>query len=274
MKSQQVDLHLHTTASDGTWLPQELVAAVQLAGLGSFAVTDHETVANVAATQKYAQEAGLNFVPGVEISTTEGQHSFHILGYGIDITNQHLLELLAHNENLLAQKDEDSISKLIKQGWPLSLNTFADYRYDRRRGGWKALNYLQDLGLCVDVRDFFNRIFTADNDLGFPVFPTMNETIQTIRQAGGVALLAHAASDFHGPGLDATLLQLASQPLDGFECYHSGHSQEDTATLVRYCHERGLLISGGSDCHGTFVPGRHLGEPLIFLEDLVLPGLL
>ncbi|MEG0971058.1 MAG: PHP domain-containing protein, partial [Acidaminococcaceae bacterium] len=56
MKSQQVDLHLHTTASDGTWLPQELVAAAQLAGLGSFAVTDHETVANVAATQKYAQE--------------------------------------------------------------------------------------------------------------------------------------------------------------------------------------------------------------------------
>ena len=133
---------------------------------------------------------------------------------------------------------------------------------------------MQDKGLCGDVNDFFSRIFTKEHDLGFPVFPSIKEVVDAIHAAGGVALCAHAASSFHGPGLAATLLELAKEDFDGFECYHSGHSREDTAALLTYCRQHQLLVSGGSDCHGSFVPSRALGRPVIDTSDLNLPGLL
>lgn len=270
----KVDLHIHSTASDGTWTPGEVVAAAVAAGLGAIAVTDHDSVANVAATRKLAEEAGLKFITGTEICSTKDDFCFHILGYGIDINNKQLGELLAHNEQLLQDKDDDSVKLLIEQGWPLDFGEFLQYDYDRRRGGWKALAFLQDKGLCGDVNDFFSRIFTKEHDLAFPTFPSVKEVVDAIHGAGGVALCAHAASGFHGPGLAATLLELAKEDFDGFECYHSGHSKADTAALLTYCRQHQLLISGGSDCHGTFVPSRPLGRPAIDSSYLYLPGLL
>ena len=273
-QTEQVDLHIHSTASDGTWTPPEVVAAALAAGLGAIAVTDHDSVANVAATHELAVAAELKFIPGAEICSTKDDFCFHILGYGIDVTNKRLLDLLEHNERLLNSKDDESIKMLIERGWPLDFEEFLRYDYDRRRGGWKALAFLQDKGLCGDVNDFFSRIFTKEHDLGFPVFPSIKEVVDAIHAAGGVALCAHAASSFHGPGLAATLLELAKEDFDGFECYHSGHSKEDTAALLTYCRQHQLLVSGGSDCHGSFVPSRALGRPVIDSSDLNLPGLL
>ena len=270
----RADLHIHTTASDGTWDPAQLIRAAQQVGLGALAVTDHDTVANVAATERLAREAGITFIRGAEICATKEGHCFHILGYGLNLEDRPLGELLTHNEALLEKKDEDSIALLERDGWPVSLAEFYAYSYDQHRGGWKALAYLQDKGLCRDVKDFFTRIFTEEHNLGFPTFPSIGEVVAVIHGAGGVALCAHAASDFHGPGLEPMLEQLAEEPLDGFECYHSSHSKEDTQKLLAYCQAQGLLISGGSDCHGSFVPSRHLGEPQIFVEDLYLPNLL
>ncbi|MGL5206924.1 MAG: PHP domain-containing protein [Acidaminococcaceae bacterium] len=273
MEFIRADLHLHSTASDGTWLPQQLVAAAKQAKLGAIAVTDHESVANVAETEAYARQAGVQFLRGVEISTTKHETCFHVLGYGIDITDRRLLELLNHNESLLAKKDEDSISILAEKGWPVCMTEFQSYEHDRGRGGWKALSYLQDKGLCSDIMDFFNRIFTQENALGFPVFPTIAETIDIIHNAGGVAILAHAASEMHGPGLLSTMDEMALEKFDGFECYHSGHNAEDTRTLLAYCQQNNLLISGGSDSHGDFVKSRIIGNPEIFTKNLNLPGL-
>jgi len=264
----RADLHLHTTASDGTWMPEEVVLAAKKAGIGIMAVTDHESIDNVLATEKLAVNMGIKFYRGVEISTTYGENSYHVLGYGIDVTNKGLLELLQHNTYLLEQKDEDSIAVLVDKGWPITLKDYHAYSYDRGRGGFKSVNYLQDKGLCKGVDDFFKDIFTKNNDLEFPQFPAIDETIKIIHAAGGSAFLAHSASDFHGLGLEITLSALSGQNFDGFECYHSGHSVEDTATLVRHCLEHNKLISGGSDCHGTFVPSRRIGLPVIYENDI------
>lgn len=271
---RKVDLHIHSTASDGTWTPQDLVDAAVGAGLGIIAVTDHDSTANVAETARLAGERGIKCVPGVEVCSTKDDISFHILGYGIDLANKPLQELLAHNTHLLEQKDDDSVQLLIKQGWPLDFKEFKNYTYDRRRGGWKSLAYLIDKGLCTGVDDFFKRIFTPEHDLGFPIFPTICEVIDTIHGAGGVALCAHAASSFHGPGLAQTLVELIEEPFDGFECYHSGHSEQDTQLLLTHCRTEGMLISGGSDCHGSFVPSRHLGKPDVYEDGIFLPGLI
>lgn len=270
----RADLHIHTTASDGTWTPEELLREARRVGLGVFAVTDHDSVANVERAGSLARAAGLKFLPAAEICATKEDLSLHILGYGIDIHNKHLLELMRHNENLLEQKDVDSIRLLQRDGWPVDGAEFAAYAYDRRRGGWRALAYLEDKGLCSGVNDFFQRIFTPEHELGFPEFPPVAQVADAIHAAGGVALCAHAASGFHGPGLERVMDLLRAEPLDGFECFHSGHSAEGTERLLRHCRKHGLLVSGGSDCHGTFVPGRNLGEPYIDTDMLDLGGLL
>ncbi len=270
----RADLHIHTTASDGTWTPAELISEAQKCGLGIIAVTDHDSIANVAETGKLAVQAGIKFLPGAEICSTKDDLSFHILGYGIDITNKPLLELMHHNEALLEQKDVDSIHLLARDGWDVDEAEFARYTYDRRRGGWRALAYLIDKGLCAGVGDFFSRIFTPEHDLGFPTFPSISEVINAIHGAGGVALCAHAASGFHGPGLEKVMDMLRTEKFDGFECYHSNHSEEGTQRLLRHCHKYDLLISGGSDCHGTFVASRHLGKPFVDTSMLKLDNLL
>ena len=112
----RADLHIHTTASDGTWTPQELVQQALQVGLGALAVTDHDSVGNVAETARLAQAAGLKFLPAAEICSTKADLSFHILGYGIDITNPPRLVLMQHNEKLLEQKDGDSIRLLERDG--------------------------------------------------------------------------------------------------------------------------------------------------------------
>ena len=221
-----------------------------------------------------AAAAGITLLPAAEICSTKEDLSFHILGYGIDIHNKQLLELIQHNEALLEQKDVDSIHLLARDGWPVDEAEFARYTYDRHRGGWRALAYLIDKGLCTGVGDFFQRIFTPEHDLGFPEFPAISEVITAIHAAGGAALCAHAASGFHGPGLERVLDILRTEKFDGFECYHSNHSEEGTQRLLQHCKKHGLLISGGSDCHGTFVPGRRLGQPLVTADMLRLDGLL
>ena len=269
----RADMHIHTTASDGTWDPDQVVEAVIQTGIEFFAISDHDSVANVKETGELAEKAGLKFFSGVELNSTKDGHNYHILGYGIDIQNKQLLELCRHNQRLLEKKDDDSIRNLIERGWPLSMEEFADYTYDLHRGGWKALAYLQDKKLCGDVNDFFRRIFTAENDLGFPDFPGIAEVVKVIHGAGGIAVCAHLASDFHGAGMQEYLPRLVDEKLDGFECYHSGHSRENSKLLAHFCRRHKLYISGGSDCHGSFVPTRHLGVPEIDSDMLCLPWL-
>lgn len=196
----RADLHIHTTAFDGTWTPEGLVKAALKMGLSAIAVTDHDSIKNVAETEKIGKAAGLTFLTGVEVSSTKDGLMFHILGYGIDPENKRLRELVQYDDALLREKDDDSIRLFAGEGWPISLKEFKGYTYDRRRGGWAALAYLEDKGLCTGVDDFFQRIFTDEHQLTFPEFKGIGEVTGTIRAAGGVALCAHAASHFHGLG--------------------------------------------------------------------------
>jgi predicted metal-dependent phosphoesterase TrpH len=268
LEKLQVDLHLHTTASDGTWTAKQLVDAALRKRIGMMAVTDHETTDNVLEAEYYAKKASIKFIRGAEISSTEGTQIYHILGYHFDLNNKRLQELLQHTKNLLEKQDEKTVIQLVKKGWEIDLKDYANYKYDRRLGGWKSLNYLIEKGHCKNVTEFFQKIFTKENQLGFPIFPSIPEVIDTIHHAGGIALLAHGGSNLHGPGLLKTMAKLGKYEFDGFECYHPNHTDEVRDKLLAYCLERNLLISGGSDCHGDFVNTRNIGEPCIY-EDML-----
>lgn len=266
----KVDLHIHTTASDGSWTPEKLVAEVHKAGIGLFAVTDHDTVRNIPLARQLAAEAGIAFLSGVEISTTVAGRSFHILGYGIDPAAEGLQRILRHNTELLEEVDRDSIRKLIANGFAIDYEEYCAYRHDPARGGWKSLSFLIDKGFCRDVQDFFGNLFTPEKGLAFPVYLPPREVIGAIKAAGGMAILAHPGSDFHGPALEETLDHFGHEEITGVECFHPGHNEATTRRVLAWSRKNGLLITGGSDCHGTFVPQRHLGVPFVQLEQLRL----
>ena len=269
-----VDLHIHTTASDGSWTPAELVERVQQAGIGLFAVTDHDSVANVTAAAGLAQAAGLAFIPGVELCSTMHGRDVHILGYGIDIQSTPLMKLLRHNTELMEAVDAESICRLIEQGLPIDYDEYQAFTHDPARGGWKSLSYLIDKGLCADVREFFGKLFTAERGIRFPEFPPPQAVIDTIHAAGGKAMLAHPGSAFHGTVLEELLDFFADEAIDGVECFHPSHDPATCLQAVSWCERHRRLITGGSDCHGAFVPERRLGLPSVRLEQLRLETLL
>jgi predicted metal-dependent phosphoesterase TrpH len=266
----RVDLHLHTTASDGRWTPQQLVTEVQRAGIGLFGVTDHDSMGSLKATARLVASTGLRFLPGIELSSRLDGTLFHILGYGFDPGDRELRRLVEANMARLNWENDEAVRLLARTGYPVSLSDYKTYSWDRTRGGWKALNYLLDLGLVDGVRGYFGGLFSGDG-LVHPraPFPPPDEVMATIRKAGGTTVLAHPGVGFYGQLDNGRLDALVEMGLQGLECYSMQHTVADTRRFLAYARSRSLLITGGSDCHGGFV-GRELGVPQVRVRDLVL----
>jgi predicted metal-dependent phosphoesterase TrpH len=268
----RVDLHIHSTASDGRWSPPEIVERVRHTGIALFAVADHDTVASVLPTAHLAAQAGLGFLHAVEISTTLDGSLFHILGYGIDAERIALQRLLAENRERMESVDRLSIRTLIAAGYEITMQEYEDYEHDPARGGWKALSLFIDRGFCRDVTGFFQELFVGDMALEMPDFCPPERAIATIHRAGGLAVCAHPGHSARQTGL-AALDALTELGLDGLECYSPYHDPAMTERLVAYARSQELLITAGSDCHGGFV-NRALGQPKAHLDDLNLGPLL
>lgn len=266
----RVDLHIHTTASDGCWTPERVVAGVRAEGIELFAVADHDSVGSVRRVEELAHEAGIAFLRGTEISTIEEGALFHILGYGIDLENPALWALLRENRAKLEATDDRDVQQLIKMGLPLDYEEYRAYDYDRTRGGFKSLNFLVDKGYCTGPRDFFDRIRSQLNHY-WPDFPPPAVAAAVIRKAGGVPVLAHPGASLrnHGGVTEETLAPFLGRGIGGMECYSQYHDEATTAFCVEWCVRHDLLVTGGSDYHGGFV-GRQLGIPMVDTSQLRL----
>lgn len=272
MTSMRVDLHIHSTASDGRWLPAQLVDQVRHKGIQLFAVADHDTVGSVQPVERAARNSGLAFLRAVEISVTLNNRLFHVLAYGIDAHDPELLRILSTNRTKMESVDRQSVQILIDAGYDISFAEYEGYQHDVTRGGWRALSLFIDRGFCRDVGDFFGRLFAGDRALTMPAFAAPDEAIDAIHQAGGAAICAHPGHSADGDG-EAPLDQLVKHGLDGLECYSPYHDDQAIRHWVAYCQQRDLLITAGSDCHGGFVR-RALGEPPAYSEFLKLGPLL
>lgn len=268
----RVDLHLHSTASDGCWPPEELVRQVRDAGIGLFAVADHDTTENVPQVARLAQQSNIGFIPAVEISCTLQDTGVHLLAFGISPQDPSLLSLLQANWDRLASVDDQSINKLIQAGRDITWQEYERYEDQPTRGGWRALNFLIDRGLCSDVRSYFSDLFVGELALTYPTFAHANEAVEIAAKAGGTVICAHP-----GHSLRENRAQLESELLacgvKGFECHSPYHSPEMTRHYVELCRKHDLLITAGSDCHGGFAR-RAIGQPPAFLGDLNLGPLL
>ena len=265
----RADLHIHTTASDGRWRTERLVAELETRSIRLFAIADHDTIANLPSAEALAHERGLSFLRGVEVSTNIKGRLFHILGYGFDSDSPALTELLHENRVRAEEHNDITVHKLIAAGYPIDFDDYAAYEYDQERGGWKTLNFLIDLGFCTGVRDYFDNLI-AELSIGIPSYPHPAEAISVVQQAKGTPILAHPGMSLRHIGVtEESLRPFLDFGISGLECYSQYHDESTTRFCLEWCERRDLLITGGSDYHGGFV-GRELGAPIVDTADLRL----
>lgn len=264
---------MHTTSSDGTWTSEELVKEIKKNKIDLFAVTDHDSVDSVLIMEKIATKEKLSFVRGVEISSTRQRQFYHILGYNIDPKNAALKAHLEENHRRLIPMVDKAFRYLEERGHHIDYEAYKNYTYDKKRGGWKFLNFIIDSKICKGVDEFFTTLFAGRFDLIFAEFPDPKEAAKVIVQAGGIPILAHpdASLKIYPQDEQIEILDdLIISGIAGLECHSTYHKPEATKKYLEYCRKKNLLITGGSDCHGGFVINRHLGEPEVYLLDLNL----
>jgi hypothetical protein len=266
----RIDLHLHTIASDGQWTPDQLVAEVQRAGIGLFAITDHDALGSLARAAELVVDSGLAFLPGVELSARLNGQLYHLLAYGVDPTDPALNAFAQANDARLHAASDEGIRMLAAAGYPLSLEDYAAYSWDRSRGGWKELNFLIDRGLCRDVVAYFNELFCGELAHPQADFPPPEEAITVARRAGGTVVLAHPGAAYYDGPDSRRLDDLVEMGLQGVECFSSYHDPATVHRFLDYCRSRDLLVTGGSDCHGPEFGRRNLGVPPVYAHDLRL----
>ena len=266
---KQIDLHIHSTASDGTCTPAEIVALAARQGLAAIALTDHDTVLGYPELQEAAAALGLETVPGIEISTKYGG-VVHILGYYIDPHSPALepvLNWVVHDRD---ERNEKMCALMAADGLPVSYAEMKA-RFGEVIGRPHFADILVELGLASSVRDAFDRYVEKGQRYYVPrtILP-IERAIEIIRLSGGVPVLAHP---FQYKRDDAGLRELIEycmgQGLKGMECRYSGYSPEQSAYLEKLAEEYGLVKTGGSDFHGSNKPQIALGSGI--RENLSVP---
>lgn len=261
---------MHTNASDGTLSPEELVREIIKNNISLISITDHDEIENVEEMKALAQKNNLGFLPGIEVSSTFNGKLYHILAYGTDNENKKLQSLISSNKKLLEDRNDESIKFLIDKGYEIDFMEYMSYDYNKRRGGWKALNYLIDKGFCRDVGDYFNRLFYKEKTILYPTFKSSEEVIEIIKQSGGVPILAHPYYEKDNTPVHEKLSIFKEMGIEGVECYHPNHSEGIVKECIEWCREKALIVTAGSDFHGGFIEVRRLGTPEARIKDINL----
>lgn len=249
----RVDLHVHTTASDGRHRPAEVVRMAHGAGLAGIAVTDHDTVAGLEEALRAGAELGILVVPGVEISTESEGRDIHILGYGFRRDDSRLLERLVKQRRVRETRNEAIIAKLQELGLLVDYEEVlqaasASPRGDGSVGRPHIAEVLIGKGYAQNMRDAFSR-YLAEGAAAYVSPPRIEplEAVRWIHEAGGTAIVAH-------PGIyrrDRLVVELLEQGADGLEAYHSDHDESQQGHYKTLAKSRGKLVTGGSDFHGS-----------------------
>jgi 3',5'-nucleoside bisphosphate phosphatase len=242
------DLHLHTYFSDGNFTPEELAALGKTHGLAAMALTDHDTVEGSARMAAACRKEGIEFITGTELTAEQDGIELHLLGYAVDVENEKLLTETARFQAVRQERIREMAAKLNELGVPLQAEAVFAIANCRSPGRPHVARALVQAALCKNLDEAFERFLKKGRPAWVPKCKiSAGEGIRLIQQAGGVAVIAH-------PGLNKTddlIPKMVEQGLDGIECFHTKHSAAVSKHYLRLAEEFGLLVTGGSDCHGT-----------------------
>lgn len=256
MPPPRVDLHLHTRHSDGTFTPQEVVQRARSAGLAAISITDHDTLAGLTPA-RLAAGPGLEVLAGVELTAVWARRELHILGYGFRTEDVPLQSYLTRAQGGRRSRIQAMIGRLKERGVQVSLEEVEQAAGDVDSIGRPHLaEALMRKGIVRSLSEAFER-YIGDRAPCFVRQATLTvaDAVGLIGGAGGVAVLAHP----HRMVEDAWVPALIQQGIQGIEVYHPDHNASVAEHYRRLAQEHGLLITGGSDCHGL----RRQGGPFI-----------
>lgn len=245
----RADLHLHTTASDGTYTPVQIVELARRSGLAAIAITDHDTFAGVVPAREAARGTSLEVIVGVEITTEHRERELHLLGYFVDLQCEPLGEALRDIRQGRVERFHAMVERLADFGVPVELESAE--RSPDALGRRYLAELLVQQGKAGSIREAFQRWLGDRSPVAvakrrLPV----GEAIALVREAGGVASWAHPNCD--GEALNV-LVELTGMGLGAVEVEYPDMTRSQRDKLRRWAGELGLAISGGSDCHG---PGK------------------
>lgn len=254
-----IDLHTHTTASDGRCAPAELVDRAARAGVTVLSVTDHDTTAGTAAAAAACTASGIDFVPGIEITSVVDGADVHILGYFIDPDSAPLAAFLAEQRARRVDRIRQMVDRLASLGIVLDADAILrPSRDDQSKAAgrpWLA-RALVDAGVVATTSDAFDKYLKRGKPAFVPrIGPLPSEVFAQIHAANGIASYAH-------PGLigrDDLIPGFAVAGLDALEAHHSKHSPDDVIRYLSLAQHHNLAVSGGSDYHGD--PSHDAGGP-------------
>lgn len=256
-----IDLHMHSTFSDGTLTPEVLVAQAAGYGLSAIALTDHDGMEGVDPFLKASETAGPRGIAGVEMSAEVSRGTMHILGYFVDHTHTELNEALQRIRGGRAARNREILRKLVVLGCPLEWDEVTAFTDEEVVGRPHFAMAMQARGYVKDKTDAFNRYLAK----GRPAYVDRlrldpDACIAVIRKAGGVAVLAHPYTLALGEqALRKRVAELRDMGLQGIEVFYSEHTEAWEAAYRRMAAELGLAMSGGSDYHGDVNPRIRMG---------------
>ncbi|MFH0920468.1 MAG: PHP domain-containing protein [Fibrobacterota bacterium] len=251
-RKKYIDLHIHSTYSDGTLTVKEIVAYASTRGLFAIALTDHDCVAGVKEMTTVAGSIGLEVVPGVEISSLSDNTDVHLLGYFVDVNNADLVRKLDEIRIIRIERARRIVERLNQGGMALRFERVLEFSKGFSIGRPHIAAALIAEEYVNNYSEAFDKYLGNHTSFYIPVQKlTPRDAIALIRQAGGLAVLAHPFVLDRDDIIDT----LVNEGLDGVEVYYP---KQPFNMLIHYreiCHKYNLLETGGSDCHGP-----HFGE--------------
>lgn len=254
-----IDLHSHTTASDGQHPPHEQVAMAAKAGVTVLAVTDHDTVAGLPACDEAARAHGLRLIPGIEVSCMHHRREVHILGHFIDPANERLGAYARQLVDERSKRMELMVNKLVAQGVPVTMEQVRTLAGDAPLTRPHLARVLVELRICSSTREAFDRFLGDGRSAWVPRFElTVEDAISLIHGAGGTATVAHPGSSRVNR---LEMETMAKAGLDGIEVVHKDHPPSQREVFQKWATELSLICTAGSDFHGVQIaPDRNFGS--------------
>lgn len=260
-----VDLHSHSTASDGSATPAEGVAAAHQAGVVALALTDHDTMAGVGEAREAAARLGLRLVPGVELSAHDGEREVHLLA--LHISRRDVIEsALARFREQRTERAAAMVGRMRALGLDVSMESVLAAAAGGAVGRPHVARAMVASGIVRDPREAFDRYIGAGRPafVEKPYLPVA-DAVSLVHEAGGLAVFAHPGAD----GTRERVERFRAAGLDGLEVLHPSHSAADVTRLGALADHFGMVRSGGSDWHGAVQGPRTLGAmrvPLAWLD--------
>jgi predicted metal-dependent phosphoesterase TrpH len=258
-----IDLHVHTTASDGTMRPTEVVRYAQKKGLRAIAITDHDTIEGLDEAIRAGNELGFEVIPGVELSVDSPTGTMHVLGYYIDPASAELTDKLLILQQARMERNLTMIERLRRLGIAIELSEVKAAPEHGQIGRPHFAHTLVKKGYVPNIQDAFDRYLGK----GKPAYAEKfrfapEEAMHFIGTAGGITVLAHPFT-LNQPlrkDLEPLIMTLKEKGLEGIEVFYPEHSEGQTRLYRSLAQKHGLLLTGGSDFHGITKDDVDLGE--------------